>query len=53
MQQYVDKYGVNNFCSYVNWAYTESIDLKQEVEKQTPLESMYSTCKDVQKNLTE
>lgn len=53
MQQYVDKYGVNGFCSYVNWAYTESVDLKADIEKETPLDSMFSTCQKVQKNITE
>jgi len=44
MQSYVDQYGLDTFCSYVNWAYTESIELKEEVESKTPLETMFATC---------
>jgi len=44
MQSYVDKSGFENVCGYVNWAWTESIALTDEIEAKTPLEQMYSTC---------
>lgn len=40
MQVLVDKSGIQNVCSYVNWAFTESIDLKAEIESKTPLFQM-------------
>ena len=31
MQPFVQKYGFNQVCDYTLWAYTESIDLKEEI----------------------
>lgn len=53
MQKYVDVDGIDNVCGYVNWAYTESVDLKSDIEAETPLDSMYSTCQKVQQALTQ
>jgi len=44
MQSYVDKIGFENVCGYVNWAWTESVDLIDAVENKTPLEKMHSAC---------
>ena len=51
MQTYVDDKGFEPVCDYVTWAYTESIDLKEEVEAKTPLETMYNTCRAASKVL--
>jgi hypothetical protein len=48
MQSYLAKDGFENVCSYVNWAWTESIDLVNEIEAKTPLEKMHTTCQAAQ-----
>ena len=52
MQPAINNFGIDDVCGYVNWAFTESIDLKADVESKTPLEKMYTTCQAIQKNLT-
>lgn len=45
MQSYIDSMGFETVCGYVNWAWTESIDLMDDVEARTPLDKMYDACK--------
>ena len=52
MQTYINDYGFSDFCDYITWAYTESIDLKSDIESVTGLAEMYSTCSQCQKNNT-
>lgn len=44
MQAYVETLGFEDVCGYVNWAWTESVDLKDDVESKTPLDSMHDAC---------
>ena len=44
MMTYVDKYGFENTCGYVTWAWTESVDLADSVEAKTPLDKMHDAC---------
>lgn len=44
MQQYVQKYGFSQVCDYVRWAWTESIDLKDDITSSVNLDQMYNAC---------
>ena len=50
MQSYVEQYGFYPFCSYINWAYTESVELKDSIESQTSLTDLYATCQQCMKS---
>ena len=52
MQDYVDQFGFEKVCGYVNWAYTESIELKDAIESKTPLQELYTTCNNAQRQTT-
>jgi hypothetical protein len=52
-QAYTDffaQHGWEKTCSYVNWAYIESVDLKDATETATPLDSLYTLCQAIGKN---
>ena len=44
------KHGWEKTCSYVSWAYIESVDLTDATESATPLESLYTLCQNIGKN---
>ena len=52
IKEFFSKYSWDKFCSYIQWAYTESIDLKDEVESKITVDSAYSTCQAIKSNLT-
>jgi hypothetical protein len=51
MQVNLDKYGFSTYCSYVNWAYTESIDLK--TDSNLPLDLQWTTCQAAMKSVSQ
>ena len=53
MTEFFTKYGWESFCSYIQWAYTESIDLKDEVESKVSTGKAYETCQAIKLNQTQ
>ena len=43
-------HGWEKTCSYVSWAYIESVDLTDATESATPLDSLYTLCQNIGKN---
>ena len=44
IQKYFDQYGWEDMCNYVSWAYTESIELKDEFKGPLDVEKMENFC---------
>jgi len=48
IQPYFDKYGSEEFCDYITWAYIESVELKIDLDE----EKRFAVCQKIQKNQT-
>jgi hypothetical protein len=49
MEANINKYGFSVYCSYINWAYTESIDLNTNM----PIDQQWNTCQAAMKNVSQ
>ena len=48
-QELIDTYGWETLCENIQWAYTESIDLNEDIEKLGDITKMFTTCKQIKR----